>query len=403
MTRRRTTSSDPTMRSRPRVLIICDYYLPGFESGGAVRTLANLVDRLGDRYEFPIVTRDHDGTAVRTPYSTVKRGDWNEVGRSSAYYLRPDQVRAGEIARLINDTEPDAIYLNSFFSRLTILFLALLRLRRVPQLPVVLAPEGEFSLGALALGRLKKSAYIAAARPLLLSKQILWKAASNEEADDIRRVIGPSARILIAPNMPPRLIYPEYSQGDKPRKQPGSARLIFLSRFMRKKNFNWLLGLLHEVKGNLEIDIYGTLEEPDYLAEFYRLAADLPQNIRLAIKEVVPHERVGETLFSYDFFILPTLGENFGHVMIEALASGCPPIISDRTPWTGLRDKGIGWDLPLEAPGVWVEVLNDAISMPDSAYQRMAASARRYAEDWLADPIIEHSNGEVLDAALQIG
>ena len=55
-----------------------------------------------------------------------------------------------------------------------------------------------------------------------------------------------------------------------------------------------------------------------------------------------------KNLFEYHFFILPTLGENFGHVFIEALAAGCPLIISNRTPWLELEKKGIGWDIPLE-------------------------------------------------------
>jgi glycosyltransferase involved in cell wall biosynthesis len=42
-------------------------------------------------------------------------------------------------------------------------------------------------------------------------------------------------------------------------------------------------------------------------------------------------------MFEYDFFVLPTIGENFGYVFLEALAAGCPLITSDRTPWTTLR------------------------------------------------------------------
>ena len=40
---------------RPVILVICDYYLPGFESGGAMRTLVNMVDRLGNNLEFKII------------------------------------------------------------------------------------------------------------------------------------------------------------------------------------------------------------------------------------------------------------------------------------------------------------------------------------------------------------
>ena len=50
-----------TQTEKPLILVICDYYLPGFESGGAMRTIVNMVDRLADEFRFRIVTRDHDG------------------------------------------------------------------------------------------------------------------------------------------------------------------------------------------------------------------------------------------------------------------------------------------------------------------------------------------------------
>ncbi len=41
--------------------------------------------------------------------------------------------------------------------------------------------------------------------------------------------------------------------------------------------------------------------------------------------------------------MLQTLGENYGHVIIEALSAGCPCIISDSTPWKSLEESGIGF------------------------------------------------------------
>ena len=46
-------------------------------------------------------------------------------------------------------------------------------------------------------------------------------------------------------------------------------------------------------------------------------------------------------------FVLPTEGENFGHAIFEALAVGCPILISDQTPWRKLSEKKAGIDLPL--------------------------------------------------------
>ena len=388
------------MSEKPIILVICDYYLPGFESGGALRTLVNMVDRLGDRFDFRIITRDHDGILVRTPYTTVKIGEWNRVGKADVYYLSKDQIRSKTLISLINEVSPAAIYLNSFFSRLTILVLTLLKLRRIRPFPVILAPEGEFSPGALSLSPLKKRLYISQAKILRLLKNFVWKAASESEKKDIETVLGKGLHILVAPNMPPRMIYQEFEQTAKPVKAAGHARLIFLSRFMRKKNFNWLLEPLGSVNGDISIDIYGTIEEEDYWAECRRIADTLPRNITIRAKGPVEHENVSATLAKYDFFILPTLGENFGHVFIEALASGCPLIISNTTPWRNLAQAGVGWDLSLDKPQQWIEVLNECAAMDNDEYQKISARARDFAVQWLSDPAIETSNIQVLEAAL---
>ena len=61
---------------------------------------------------------------------------------------------------------------------------------------------------------------------------------------------------------------------------------------------------------------------------------------------------------THDLLILPTQGENHGYVIQEALLSGCPVLISDRTPWRGLAALGVGADLPLEQPERFVAWLD---------------------------------------------
>lgn len=41
-------------------------------------------------------------------------------------------------------------------------------------------------------------------------------------------------------------------------------------------------------------------------------------------------------------FLFPTLGENFGHVIAEALSVGCPVFVTANTPWTELIQRGAG-------------------------------------------------------------
>ena len=48
------------MFTKTTILSSVGYYLPGYKAGGPIRTLANMVDRLGDEFQFKIVTLDRD-------------------------------------------------------------------------------------------------------------------------------------------------------------------------------------------------------------------------------------------------------------------------------------------------------------------------------------------------------
>jgi glycosyltransferase involved in cell wall biosynthesis len=386
---------------RPVILMICDYYLPGFESGGAMRTLVNMVDRLADDYEFRIVTRDHDGPMNREPYTTVRINYWNPVGQADVYYLSKNNIRLSRIKEIILHVSPDAIYLNSFFSPLTIFTLLLRRFSSIRDVPVILAPEGELLEGALSIKPLKKQPYITGAKSLHLLNNVVWKAASDYEKKAVESIFGRQESAFIAPNMPPRMILADFDPDDKPKKIRGQAKFVFMSRFMRKKNFNWFLDVIRNVHGVLFIDIFGPMEDAAYLEEFREIVKTLPANIIVRETGAVSHEHVPKTLAEYHFFVLPTLGENFGHIFIEALAAGCPLVISDRSPWRDLETQGIGWDIPLEDPDRWMSVIDKCLEMDDDEYRARSLSARNFAVGWLTDPAHEKANREVLEFALR--
>jgi glycosyltransferase involved in cell wall biosynthesis len=87
-------------------------------------------------------------------------------------------------------------------------------------------------------------------------------------------------------------------------------------------------------------------------------------------------ERVIETFSGYDFFLFPTLGENYGHVIFEALAGGCIPIISDQTPWQDLGEQKVGAVLSLGKKETFVSAIEDlnALSKEELAYKKQSAN-----------------------------
>ena len=69
--------------------------------------------------------------------------------------------------------------------------------------------------------------------------------------------------------------------------------------------------------------------------------------------------------------LMPTTHENFGHAVVEAWAHGRPVLLSDQTPWRGLSEAGLGWDVPLEK-ALWVKRMQEALQWPTEKWEAMS-------------------------------
>lgn len=327
--------------NRVNILIFVAYYLPGYKFGGPVRTIANMVDHLGDdALDFRIVTADRD-VLDSEPYPNVTVDDWNVVGKAQVFYASPGNRSLSAFERLIRETPHDVLYLNSFFDpAFTLRPMLARRLGRLPDKPVVIAPRGEFSAGALALKRWKKAPYLAVARLLGLYRGVIWQASSEHEAADICRMMGKAAQndIVIAPDLPPSVdarasSVPLNSGPENP------LRVVFLSRITPKKNLDFALRVLAQMSHPVEFNIYGPVWDEAYWQQCRGLIQTLPANVQVTYHGGVEPQVVPQVMASHDLFFFPTRGENFGHVILEALSVGTPVVLSDQTPW---RDDGAG-------------------------------------------------------------
>jgi glycosyltransferase involved in cell wall biosynthesis len=288
----------------------------------------------------------------------------------------------------------------SFFSSLTTKALTMRRLGQLPKVPFVLAPQGELSAGALQIKSAKKRAFIALTKNFGIYNGIVWKASGEEEKADVVRVLGNHKDVRIVPDLTPRTILRDYSFAKKPAKEAGKLRLIFLSRVNRKKNLSHALRALQNVNGQVVFDVYGAHDDEIYWQECQELIKQLPANVQVAVHGSIDYRDVLKTMLGYHYFILPTLNENFGHVVLEALAAGCPVLLSDNTPWRDLAEKGIGWDIPLNNSTAWEKVLQICVDQTEEEYRSCAESARRFALEWLAAPEVEELNRQILRDAV---
>ena len=370
------------------VLTLIDYYLPGTNAGGALRSIANLVAMLGGELEFRIVTRDRDMMADE-PYIGITPGTWESVGRAQVMYLSPKQASPATLRRIISETPHDVLYLNSLFSRDFTLSLLAYRLGgALPKRPVILAPRGQLAPGALAIKSGKKRAFLGIARAMRLYRDVTWQASSPDEAREIHEHFDSPdvrARVVVAPDLPTPW---QELAGIRHRRKLGNALdVTFISRIVRKKNLSGAIELLRGLRAPATLDVFGPAEDAEYLRECEAAMATLPSHIRARYAGALAYEEIAPTFARYDLFLFPTLGENYGHVVIEALAAGCPVAVSDRMPFRDLEERGAGWVSPLEDPERYRAALERCAAMGPDEHGRMSTAAREYARRIINDPV----------------
>jgi glycosyltransferase involved in cell wall biosynthesis len=364
-----------TAVSRPKILTFVDHYLPGYKSGGPLRAISNLVENLGDEFSFMIVTRDRDKGEAH-PYASVRPDRWQDVGRALVRYTPFRQMGAVGLWRLIRDTDHDVLYLNSFFSaRSTVPLLILRRLGLLKGVPLLIAPRGELSAGALRVKPIKKRAFLKVARKLALHRGVVWQASSEYEAEDIRRVLGSDTHVMIAPDLGAT----GRSSVRTARKEPGRLRVVFASRIAPKKNLDGALRILAGVRRSVDFTIIGPVDDAPYWSRCQRLMADMPSSIRVTYLGPQEHSALMMEMTRHDVFLLPTWSENFGYVILEAMAAGLPVLIGDATAWRDLEERFAGWDVDPEDVDRYRTILERCVDMDADEHAVWSEGAQKYA------------------------
>ncbi|MBN8716009.1 glycosyltransferase [Thermomonas sp.] len=235
---------------------------------------------------------------------------------------------------------------------------------------LVVSPRGTLSSWALGHSRWRKRLLWPLQRRVLAQADLLH-ATSEEEYREIR-ALGFNAPVAIVPNGidVPELLRPEPVRGTR--------TLLFLSRLHPKKGIDRLLDAWAALEGEFpewQLVIAGK-GEPAHEAEVKAQAA------RLGLQRVrFPGPLYGQdkaaAYRAADLFVLPTHSENFGMVVAEALAHGCPAIVSKGAPWSGLEQEGCGWWIEHDVPTLQASLAR-AMALPVEALRAMGLRGREW-------------------------
>lgn len=375
-----------------KILTFTKFYVPGRLAGGPIVSIANMIARLSDEFSFRIVTTDRD-IKDRRPYAGVPTNVWLPQGKAQVLYLSPSAVSLRRLAAVAREVQPDVVYLNSFFdTRFTARMLLARRLGCLPASRFVLAPRGEFSAGALGLKARRKQLYIAALRHAGLLDGIEWHASTPFEAEDIGAALRLSgnAGVHVARDLG---AMPDESDvgGWEARAAEAPLRVCSLARVSPMKNLLGAVRAVAKMRAPAHFTVYGPKEDVAYWAECEAAVRDLPPHVGFSYGGALARHEVYRSLARHDVFFLPTLGENYGHVIPEALSVGLPVVISDRTPWRGLAEKGVGYDGPLDEDA-FARELDRLAALAPREQAGMRERCRAFAGAALTDPAAVEQN-----------
>lgn len=310
-----------------RILHVIPAYYPAVRYGGPIRSSRGLCAALARRgHDVHVYTTSVDGpTDLDVPLDRAVPMDGVQVRYfpvPAARRLCWSPAMGRRLAREVGGF--DLVHLHSTYLWPT---LKAARCAEARDVPYVLSPRGMLMRDAIA-GRnpLVKRAWIHFAEARTLERAAALHVTAEAEAIE-------TAELGLA--MPPVECIPngiELPASHDPIEVGPYAGLrrpyaLFLSRVNWKKGLDRLVRAWREVP-DLDLVVAGNDEE-DYTPTLRALAKELGVASRVHFIGAVADQHKWALYESATLFVLPSYSENFGNAVVEAMAMGCPVVISE--------------------------------------------------------------------------
>ena len=366
------------LNKRKKILIFIDWYEPGYRAGGPIRSVKNLVEHFKQEIDFFIITRNTDYQSTDS-YTTVPSDSWHNVEPGvQVYYCSETRLSKDLLAGIIREQEWDGVYINGLYSWFfSLLPLWLLQNKHIQ---IIIAPRGMLAEGALGVKSIKKKLFLFLARTSGLYRNVFFHATHAGEAAEIQQHLQAKHNIIVAPNLAAPTDEINWQQRIK---RKGELKLISIARISPEKNTKYALEVLRQISTDIQVifHLYGPINDQQYWQECQKIINNLPPNICIKYKGSLPNEQVSVALTESHLMFLPSRGENFGHIILEAFVASTPVLISDRTPWKNLDDRKVGWDISLEEPKEFCQVIDVVAQMEQKEYDLWSKAACTYAQE----------------------
>ena len=388
-----------------RLLHVVPTYLPAWRHGGPVAAVHGLCKALAARgHQVTVFTTDVHGTGIldvprAAPVTVDGVTVWYFPVAAPRRLYRSPAMNAALVGREGQGIAAfDLVHLHSVFLWP---IAAAARAAERAGVPYLLAPRGMLVGDLLRRrGRLRKRLWIHFVERHTLAHAAALHATSELEAEELTRLRLPLPPVhVVANGVEAEPWEPAREAELSPPVRAALARrplLLFLGRVSWKKGLDRLIAALGEVPG-ATVAIAGNDEE-GYRESLDRLAAAAGVAGRIVFLGPVHGADKAGLLHGSDALVLPSYSENFGNVVLEAMAAGLPVAV---TPEVGLarmvREVGAGVVAAGEPPRL-AAALRELLAGAEERRamgRRGAAAARRFNWEAVAARM-EEVYGEVL-------
>ncbi len=256
-----------------------------------------------------------------------------------------------------------------------------IRVAHEKRIPLVVSPRGMLEPWALSYRAWKKKIAWALYEKRDLDSASVFCATSAQEAISIRKC-GFRQPVAVVPN---GVFLPEPKL--RPSTCPRLRTALFLSRIHPKKGLLMLVEAWKEVRPTGWRVVVAGPDEGGYRKTVEEAVATAGLGDVFAFVGPVKDNAKGLLYREADVFILPTMSENFGVVVAEALAHGVPVITTTGAPWRGLLDHSCGWWVRPEAAQL-ASVIREATGLSSGEREAMGARGRTWMEQEFSWPSV---------------
>ena len=324
-------------KSKKQIFIFNQYYYPAFKAGGPIKSIKLIKDKLDKKFLISIFTSsfDIDNKKVFRLKKKVKGINHFDNFFSLIFFLFKNYF----FKKLDN-----TIYFNSFFNfKYTIFPLVFFKFFTCKN-NIILAPRGELFDSELKKKFLKKIIYLLFFK-IFLKDKIIFHATSIDEKKVIKKIFFKNKIKLLS-----NLVEEKKENNLKFQKISYPLKFIYFSRISQKKNLLETLSILSKVKFPIALDIYGPIENNHYWEKIrIKIIEIMKKKKKLVVKYkgLINHDKY-KIINKYNFFILLSDSENFGHVIFESILSKCIPIITKNSPWKKFEKFNCGLFLDIK-------------------------------------------------------